>query len=407
MCENPAAFAPMISLARYTSLLSLPDVGATFLASLLGRLPIGITGLAVLLLVRSSSGSFAYAGSTTACYVAGLGAVAPILGKLIDRRGPRKVLTTCGVLYPFCLLALLGSIAHAAPAWVSMVLAAAAGASYPPITVSMRTFLKQRLPDASSLSTAYSLESVLIETIFIAGPMLVALFVAAASARLAVLFAAACAAAGTFLFLRSPALKHWPIQPPRVSTLFGPLSLRSFRSLVAIVLAYSLAFGLVEIGVTGFAAEIGRPALAGLLLGLMSVGSVTGGVVYGSRAWHMPLNRQFALALALMGTGMLPLTVLSGAWTFACFCVLAGVVMAPALTMQSMLVAKTAPAEILTEAFTWSATALLTGVGLGFALGGAILQLAASPAVLLTAAAASLGAAAASHTILRDNNLPH
>jgi predicted MFS family arabinose efflux permease len=400
VCENPPAFATMISLARYTSLLSLHDVRATFLASLIGRLPIGITGLSVLLLVQSSSGSFAEAGSTTASYVAGLALVAPLLGRLIDRQGPRQILATCGALYPLLLILLVGSLAWGTATWASLLFAAAAGATYPPITVSLRTFLKQRLPDASSLSTAYSLESVAIETIFIVGPMIVAFFVAAASARIAVLFAAACAAAGTFLFLRSPALKRWTHQPPRASTLFGPLSVRGFRPLLAIVLTYSLAFGLVEIGVTGFAAEGGRPALAGLLLGLMSAGSVTGGLVYGSRAWHLPINRQFALALALMGAGILPLAVLSGFWTFACFAAAAGVVMAPALTMQSILVTKTAQADSLTEAFTWSATALLAGVGLGFALGGAILQHAGSAAVLLAAAAASLSAAAGAYAVV-------
>jgi len=54
----------------------------------------------------------------------------------------------------------------------------------------MRTYFKQRLSDDTLLATAYSLESVLIELIFIVGPMLVALFVAAASAAAAVMFAA-------------------------------------------------------------------------------------------------------------------------------------------------------------------------------------------------------------------------
>ena len=41
---------------------------------------------------------------------------------------------------------------------------------------------------------------------------------------------------------------------------------------------------------------------------------------------------------------------------------IAGVVMAPALIIQSMLVAKTARAEQMTEAFTWSTSALLAEV---------------------------------------------
>ena len=388
---------PMISLARYTSLLALSDVRATVLASLIGRLPIGITGLAILLLTQSSSGSFARAGATTASYVAGLAAIAPILGRLIDRRGPRRALLACGLLYPLSLAALVASIEFGLPGWTSLPLAAAAGAAYPPITACMRTFLKQRLGDTSLLTTAYSLESVLIETVFIVGPMLVAFFVAVASPSIAVLFAAACATVGALLFLRSPGLRRWVVEPRGATNLFGPLSTAGFLLLLAVVLCYSIAFGLVEIGLTGFASEAGSPALAGLLLGLMSVGSVAGGLAYGSRSWHLPLARQFALALALMGTGILPLALLSSVWLFASFSVLAGVVMAPALTMQSMLVANIAPARTLAEAFTWSATALLAGVGLGFALGGVILEVAGSASVLLVAAAASLAAAAGAY----------
>ena len=382
----------MISLARYAALFAVPDLAATVVASLIGRLPIGITGLGVLLLAQSSSGSFARAGITTAAYVAGLAALAPVLGRLIDRGGPRRVLIACGVLYPLSLTALVASIALGAPAWLPPSLAVAAGASFPPITVCMRTFLKQRLGNDALLATAYSLESVLIETIFIVGPMLVAMFVAFATPSLAVLFAAACSVAGTFMFLRSPALEQWKVEPRTRSNLFGPLSEPDFLPLLAIILCYSVAFGLVEIGVTGFAAEAGSPALAGVLLGLMSVGSVFGGLAYGSRGWHLPLARQFALALALMGGGILPLALLSGVWAFACFAALAGVVMAPALAMQSMLVAKTGSAESSAEAFTWSATGLLAGVGLGFATGGLILEAAGSAAVLATAAIASLAA---------------
>jgi hypothetical protein len=29
----------------------------------------------------------------------------------------------------------------------------------------------------------------------------------------------------------------------------------------------------------------------------MSIGSVTGGLVYGSRSWHLPLARQFPIML--------------------------------------------------------------------------------------------------------------
>ena len=391
----------MISLVRYSTLLEQPALGSLIAASAIGRLPIGITGLAILLLAQSASNSFARGGVTAACYVAGLAALAPLLGRLIDRFGPRPTLLVCAFAFPSTLAALLTALEQGAPLWLALALAAAAGASFPPITVCMRTFFRQQLRDEALLATAYSLESVVIETIFIIGPVLVALFVAIASPAAAVIFGAACGCAGTLLFLRSPALARWHIEPRRGAGLFGPLAEPGFTPLLGVVLCYASAFGLVEIGTTAYATEIGHPALAGLLLGIMSVGSVAGGLVYGSRNWHLPLGRQFSVTLMLMGLGVAPLMLLSPAWIFGLWCVVAGIVMAPALIMQSMLVAKIARPEHATEAFTWSATGLLAGVGLGLTGGGMLLEYARSPAVFAAAAALSLAAGALGASLVK------
>ena len=66
--------------------------------------------------------------------------------------------------------------------------------------------------------------------------------------------------------------------------------------------------------------------------------------------------------------------------------------MAPALIMQSMLVAGNSQPEHSTEAFTWSSTGLLAGVGLGLTAGGTLLEHAKSPVVFAAAAALSIAA---------------
>lgn len=404
-CSKPRAHAtiprPVISLSRYATLLERPELRKTIVASVIGRLPIGILGLAILLAAQAARGSFGVAGATAACYLAGLAAMAPLLGRLIDRSGPRGVLTFSACVFPIALGALVAGLRLDAPQWTAFVFAALAGATFPPITVCLRTFMRQRLVEEAQLATAYSLESVLIETIFIVGPVIVALFVAYSSADAAVLFAAVCGLAGTWLFLRSPALSHWRVAERKASSLFGPLSVRGFIPLLGVILAYSIAFGLVEIGITAFAAEAGRPALAGLILGLMSVGSAAGGLAYGSRSWRLSLPRQFALMLLLMGAGVALLALIRNAPAFTAFGIVAGIVMAPALIIQSMLVARTAPAQYATEAFTWSTSCLLTGVGLGLAAGGLILEQASSAAVFVAGGAAASGAAVLAYAFLR------
>jgi len=395
--EN-AAF--VISLTRYVNLLQAGEVREIFAASLIGRLPIGITGLAILLFVQTSRGSFAEGGAAAACYVAGLSVAAPLLGRLIDRYGPRGVLLAATTLFPVALIAFVWAVEHlGTPA---LAFAALAGATFPPITVCMRTYFRQRFADEMQLSTAYSMESVLIELIFILGPVLVALFVALATPAAAVYFAAASGSVGALLFLRSAALRAWKIEPRSAPSLLGPLAESGFVPLIAVVLCFSAAFGFLEIGVTAYATERRSPALAGVLLGLMSVGSALGGLVYGSRSWRFTLVPQFSLLLGLMGTGLALLSLASHPLTFAVVGFAAGIVMAPVLIAQSMLVAKSVRAEHTAEAFTWSASALLAGVGLGLGAGGVLLETYPSKAALAAASASALLAAVLAYLAVKS-----
>ena len=392
----------MISLVRYRTLLAHADFKSVLLASIIGRLPIGLTGLSVLLLAQGATNSFARGGSAAAAYVVGLACFAPFLGRIIDRSGPRVVLLCCAVAFPSSLVALVVAV-RTNPENTVLALAAAfaAGAAFPPITVCMRTFFRRRLAEDALLATAYSLEAVLIETIFIAGPVLVAFFIAYESASAAVLFAAVCGITGTLLFLRTPALRSWRIEARTRKSLFGPLAEPGFPSFFIVVLGYSGSFGLVEIGVAAYAAETGNAALAGVLLGLMSAGSAAGGLAYGSRNWRLPLARQFAVTLWLLGIGIAFLAVPMNAWFFAIVSIVAGVVMAPTLTIQSMLVARIASAEHATEAFTWSSTGLLAGVGIGMAAGGLLVERLGSGAAFTAGAVVALCAGMLAATWMR------
>ena len=382
----------MISLERYATAFAQPELRQTFLSSVLGRLPIGVSGLAILLLVQTSTGSFARGGTAAACYVAGLAALAPVLGRGIDRYGPQRILLASGFLFPSALIGLVVSVERDA-ILTAFAFAGAAGASFPPITVCVRTYFRRQLLEEGLLSAAYSAESVLIEVIFIAGPMLVAAFVALASAAAAVWFAAACGLAGTLLFLRSPALRSWHIEQRTSPSLLGPIASPGFRALVAVVLCFSSAFGFLEVGVVAYAEGTGDPALAGILLGITSAGSALGGLAYGSRDWHYPLARQFVAALALMALGLGVLALGWQPWVFAIWAAIAGIAMAPALIVQSMIAAKITSPEHATEAFTWVTSALLAGVGIGLAAGGLLLEVLPAGAALAAGACAALIAA--------------
>jgi MFS family permease len=385
----------MISLSRYTELFRIPGLAATLAASIVGRLPIGIATLAILLFLQQRTGSFALAGAAAALYVLGLATVAPFLGRLIDRFGPRPVLSVGAVVYPCMMAALVVlALAEGSHGWVAIA-ALAAGASFPPITACMRSLYPRIVPDAGLLQTAYSADAALVESVFILGPALVALLVAVDFTHGAVLFAAVCAGAGNVLFLRSPAVRNWVIQPlVGRRSLLGPLRSPPLLALYAANFLYACAFGLYELAVTAFAAERGMPAAAGVILALASVGSAAGVIVYGGRAWKFSVTGQFLANLGWMAAGLLLLAPVTNLYLFALLNVVACATMAPAIASQSLLVSRLAAREMLAETFTWSATCLLAGISGGIAAGGLLAEYVAPSWILVSAALSTLLAVA-------------
>ena len=85
-----------------------------FASALVGRLPQGMSSLAILLLVRSTTHSYAAAGVAVGVNAFAAGASAPIAGRLVDRFGRERV---------------MGPIAFAqAGVYVARVMVAKAGA---------------------------------------------------------------------------------------------------------------------------------------------------------------------------------------------------------------------------------------------------------------------------------------
>ena len=75
--------------------------------ALIARLPQGMTSLAILLLVRTHTGSYAAAGIAVGAYDFATAAGAPLVGRLVDRFGRRRVLGPGAVLQTLVLVALV------------------------------------------------------------------------------------------------------------------------------------------------------------------------------------------------------------------------------------------------------------------------------------------------------------
>jgi MFS family permease len=338
-------------------------------ASVLARLPIGMTTLALLLLVRGSTGSIAAAGAATACFGLASGAAAPLRGRLVDRLGAAPVLA---VTSPAQALALAGLALAAGHAQLGVVLAAAAlsGALLPPFGPVSRTLWRDMLAGDDLRQAAYSLDAMALQVLYYsAGPLLVALLSSAGSPALAVWVIAGLTVVGGVLMTASPAARRPPVPYERTHWL-GPLAVPAIWGVLVIVVADSAALGAAEVGATAFTASHGAPALSGVTLAMLGVGSIVGGLFQGARTWRSPLRRQYTGWLVVLTAGFVPLPVAPGVAGLAALMAIAGLAVAPVGAVQFGLMGELAPDGTVTEAYTWLLSASLAGGAAGSALGG-------------------------------------
>ena len=393
-------------IGRYRAFMRLPDVASLLATALVTRLPIASLTLAMLMHVRALTGSFAQAGLTVGVDLAASALVAPALGRIIDRRGPRAVLLATGVVCPLALLVILLADKLALPLAALIAAAAIAGAFAPPITVLTRTVWRYRFDDAGQRRTAFALDAVLIELAFTLGPVLVAALLAVASPRTAFAAAWLLVSLAVPVFALSPALKYWRHQPGVERRLLGPLAEPRLLTVYAVTFLLLFSLGLLEIGYAGFATSAAMPAFAGVLIAVNSVGSGTGGLLYGGKDLAMPAERQLPRLLLLVVLPLAAHAVTTSPWALAALALVAGIGIAPALTVVMVLISANAPSRYATEAFTWSATFLVGGLGAGHALGGRIVEAYGVPAVFAGAAAAALLAAISAVGVRQRKPLP-
>lgn len=380
-------------VGRYRSFLRLPDVAKLLIAALVTRLPIGSLTLALLMHMRAMTGSFALAGLVVGVDLAVSALAAPALGRIVDRRGPRAVLLTTGIVCPLALVCLLLADRLGLSVAALVAVAAIAGAFAPPITVLTRTVWRYRFDDLGQRKTAFALDAVLIELAFTLGPLLVAALLAIASPRVA--FGTACilVALAVPVFALSPALKYWRHQPGVERHLLGPLADPRLLVVFAVTFLLMLALGLLEIGYAGFATAAAMPAFAGVLIAVNSVGSGAGGLIYGGAQPAMSIEQQLPRLLFVVVLPLAAHAATNAPWLLVVLALIAGIGIAPALTVVMLLISANAPSRYATEAFTWSTSFLVGGLGAGHALGGRIVDHYGARGVFVAAAVAAALAA--------------
>jgi MFS family permease len=376
-------------LRRYLTILRTPHVGPLLGGALLGRLPIGIEGLAIVLYLRAERGSFALAGLVAGATAAGAGLGAPFAARLVDRLGQRRVLMPVALVHAAALVGLVGLTEASAPGAALVACGVLAGATVPPLSAVLRSLWPSLLRDRPELlRTAYALDSVCIELLFIAGPLLTAAAIALFAPAAALFLAGITVVAGTLYFVTRPPVRRLQPDAGGERHLAGALRSAGLRTLVLATLPIGFCLGSIEVTLPAFSDALGHRELAGVLLATWSLGSAAGGLLYGAHRHDGSVMTDYLRLAALLPLAYIPLSLAPE--SFAAMLVLvvpAGAAIAPLLAATNQLVADVAPEGARTEAYTWPTTALVAGVAAGNAAAGAIVEAADWRAAIVAAVA--------------------
>ncbi len=353
----------------YLSLLRSPYVARLLIGTLIGRLPSAMAILAIPLALRHVGASYGFVGFAAGTFAVASALGGPLLGRLVDRIGQPRVLLATAMLAGAGFLVIGAAPQHRAGVIVGAVLA---GAATPPLEPCLRVLWPSLVPGAR-LEMAYAVDSGSQELIFVGAPLLVAGLSAVAFPALALWVAAVLGAVGVLIVSSAaPSRRYRAAQ--RSPHWLGPLRSRGLVVLFLGLIGTGLAIGTLNVLVVYYAERHHIPGGAGSLLALNAGGALVGAVGYGLIRWRMSLPRRaLLLAVGLMiGYGLLALVPAPP--LMVVLMLVTGLFFAPLLTVSFVLVGQLAPPGTTTEAFAWLITVFTSGMAVGAAVVGTILE---------------------------------
>lgn len=382
-------------LTSYRRVLAEPGTLRFSAAGLVARLPLSMVGLGIVLLVVAAKGTYGLAGAVAAAYTLSNACLAIVQGRLVDRLGQARVLIATACAFLVAMVALIAAVETDWPLWSVYLLAAVAGATLPQIGSCVRARWSWVLSDPRSVQTAYAIEAVADEAVFIIGPILVAVL-AALWDPVAGLAVAITACVGGTLALSLQRATEPPPHPHHRAANLPPMPWRVVLLLAVVSANLGLLFGAAEVATVGFADEQGSPAWAGGLLALWACGSLLAGVLTGARTWHTGPEYRVRWGSLGMFCAMVPLYFVDSIATMGAILFVGGFAVAPTLIGTLSLTAQVVPAARLTEGMAFIQTGLVAGVAPGATVAGFVIDArGASTAYLVCAAAGAVATLAA------------
>ncbi len=370
----------------YATLLRAPHVGNQALLGLFAQLTQGAAPLGLVLVVRQATGSLITAGAVSAALWVGAAVARPIQGRLIDWRGTRLVMLICGPAHTAALVGVVVVARAGGAAWAMILCSAVAGLMLPPVSVAMRVEWGRHVP-ANELTAAFSLVFLTQEIALVTGPLLIAALVAF-GVGFALITAATISGVATIGFAALGTTESTARDDVEVA-------LRPRRTTVPVVLAVAFllgsTLGVFQVASPSLAIARGVPALGGILIAAVSVGGITGALLYGGVRWRADPIARLILLLGLLAVATTALVAGLPLAVVGLLLAIGGLALNPAFATTSLLIDRHGGSRGA-EAFGWMSTAVGGGTAAGNAVAGALAQRNGFPPAFFAATVAAYAA---------------
>ncbi|WP_309102028.1 MFS transporter [Microbacterium sp.] len=376
-----------------------------FLIAFIARLPFAMMVVGVLTVVVATRGSLSLGGLTSAAVGVGTACFGPFLGAAADRFGQRVVLLLLAVANGAMLL-VFTVIVHT-PAVDAYVLLAAVGigATAPQVAPLSRsrlvTMIADRMPEAGrarTLSGTMAYESAADETVFVFGPFLVGILASAIAPWAPLVGAALLTVVFVGAFALHPSGREVSLDrdsagraPSAVAELFRA------RLLVVVfgILGVGIFFGAMLTSLTSFMADRGVAEQAGLLYGVMGVGSALLALGVAWLPVSFSLRARWLVFSAILLGGSLLLGVVDSPAMMMVALAIMGIGIGPTLVTQYSLGASRSPLGRSATVMTMLGSGVVVGQSIGAAVTGEIAErIGTAPALMLPLIAAAIAFAA-------------
>jgi MFS family permease len=357
-------------LTPYRTVLRLPGMRMFMLIALFSRIPTTMAAAALTLsVVLDRHLGYATAGAVSAAFTLGIAAGSPLLGRMVDRRGPRPVLLVTGLA-----AVSFWSCAPALPLDALFPACFAAGLFQVPVMALTRQSLAARVPEEHRRQ-AYSLDSMAVEFSYMVGPALPVVLITQLGDATSTLRAVGLATAGAaaVLYAYDPRVKaklpdsdRDPAADPVKPNWLAP----AFLLILLVGLSTCLVLAGTDVSIVATMRSQGQTQWAAPVLAVWSAASVVGGFAHGAKT--RPLN--MVTLMFLLGAATIPAGLAHSWWLLSLALVPAGLACAPTLSVAVSAVSTAIPEAARGQALGLSTAAFTLGNAMGAPLAGFVID---------------------------------